>query len=255
MKKIPCLYNLDQLEEIQENITTFFGDAVSHIVHEIKSEYVHTDIMVLAPQGKKRTFVTFGMGARSMETPLGTKRCELVMAATEKLDCPSEKLSIIAAELVRISKVPFENDTWFGGGHTIKASKQFEEAFGYQAFAFRPPLYTASLSGLEEKIDFLVLVPIKEEERQWCIDNHTLALVDQLNEAYEGAEFDVDFKRDLFLPPAMEEDEIDDYHMMSFFGVDKATYQKLLDCVDRAAENGVEITKEWIENLVRDQLK
>ena len=81
MKKTPYLYNTVQSEEIQEFISNNFGKDCGYIAHEIKSEYVHTDTMLIAPQNTDRTFVTFGMGTRKMNTPNNAKRCELVMCA------------------------------------------------------------------------------------------------------------------------------------------------------------------------------
>ena len=57
------LYNPVQLEQIQEFIyDTFGGEEDGLIAHELTSEYVHTDVQIVAPEGHSRTFVTFGMG-------------------------------------------------------------------------------------------------------------------------------------------------------------------------------------------------
>ena len=85
MKKTPYLYNTIQSEEIQEFISDNFGKGGGYIAHELKSEYVHTDTMLIESKNADRTFVTFGMGARKMNTPNNAKRCELVMCATKNI--------------------------------------------------------------------------------------------------------------------------------------------------------------------------
>ena len=80
MKKTPYLYNSIQSEEIQAFISNNFGKDCGYIAHEIKSEYVHTDTMLIAPQNTDRTFVTFGMGARNMNTPNNAKCQQLFLA-------------------------------------------------------------------------------------------------------------------------------------------------------------------------------
>ena len=101
MKKTPYLYNTIQSEEIQEFISNNFGKGGGYIAHELKSEYVHTDTMLIAPENTDRTFVTFGMGARKMNTPNNAKRCELVMCATKNIATQSKESFIISGELAR----------------------------------------------------------------------------------------------------------------------------------------------------------
>lgn len=251
MKKTPYLYNPIQSEEIQQFISGNFGEGGGYIAHEIKSEYVHTDTMFIESKDKDRTFVTFGMGARKMNTPNYAKRCELVMCATKNISTESKESFIISGELVRISKFPFREDTWLGTGHTMDASEQFHEAFGYDFFAFKKLSLSASLTGIDEDIDFLLLVPIYEEEREWCVNNHTLAFLDQLNEKYDGAEFNADFKREVFLPEDIDEDEIDDYNFMTVLGIDAPTFNKLCEYIVAANEKGIEITNETIDSWIK----
>lgn len=249
--KTPYLYNQVQSEEIQQFISDHFGKGGGYVAHEIKSEYVHTDTMLIAPKNTDRTFVTFGMGAGKMNTPNNAKRCELVMYATSDIEIPSKESFIISNELTRISKFPFREDTWLGTGHTMDASEEFKKNFGYDFFAFKKLSMSANLTGIDEDIDFLLLVPIYEEEREWCVNNHTLAFLDRLNEKYDGAEFNADFKREVFLPEDIDEDEIDDYNFMTVLGIDAPTFNKLCEYIVTANDNGIEITNETIHNWIK----
>ena len=135
MNKIPHMYSARQMEEIENFITDKFGDS-AYIAHEAESEYIHTDTMIVTTENGGQAFVTFGMGARKMDTPFGEKRCELVMLTGESFDIQSDEWPIIALELTSISKFPFREDTWIGRGHTMNASDKFKETFGYEYFAF-----------------------------------------------------------------------------------------------------------------------
>lgn len=251
MNKLPLMYDEIQSDEIQNFINENFGDGNGYIAHEIESEYVHTDSMLIAPDGCSRTFVTFGMGAREMSSPTDFKRTELVMSASKEMEVMSEKGFIISGELAGLSKFPFSENTWFGPGHTIGASKKFKEAFGYGIFAFKNLWLKTRLSNIDEDIHFLSLVPIHEEERQWCMDNNTNVFLDKLYDEYGDDIFNVDFKRDVFIPET-DEDELFDYQMMTMLNINRETYAALNDYLEEAEQNGEKITLELIEKWVKE---
>ena len=207
--------------------------------------------MLIESKNADRTFVTFGMGARKMNTPNNAKRCELVMYSTKNIATESKESFIISGELARISKFPFREDTWLGTGHTMDASEEFKETFGYDFFAFKKLSLSAKLTGIDEDIDFLLLVPIYAEEREWCVNNHTLAFLDQLNEKYYGAEFNADVQREMLLPEAIDEDEIDDYNFMTVLGIDAPTFNNLCEYIVTANDKGIEITSEIIDSWIK----
>ena len=69
MNTTPIIYNDKQFEALEEYIAEKFGSHYDFIVHEITSEYVHTDAFIIkTPTGEKQ-FITCGMGAREMNTP------------------------------------------------------------------------------------------------------------------------------------------------------------------------------------------
>ena len=250
MNKTPIMYNDKQFEELETYIEKNFGSHYDYIVHEMTSEYVHTDTFVVKSKDGNKTFVTCGMGARAMNTPFGFKRCELVIQARSRLPVTSETAMILAGELTKISKLPFREETWLGTGHTIDVSKKFKEAFGYDYIAFMKLPHSASLTGIKEDVGFLLAIPIYEEEQEWCVKNHTLAFLEKLNEKFEGKELYADFKRELFIPEPLDEDEMCDYNVMTVLGIDKPTLRKLCDYFDEQEQNGTEVTYDMIGKWV-----
>ena len=252
MNKTPIMYTDKQFEELETYIEENFGSHYDYIAHELTSEYVHTDTFAIKSKDSDKIFVTCGMGARAMETPYGCRRCELVMHARNRLPVTSETAMILAGELTKISKFPFREDTWFGAGHTMDVSKKFKEAFGYDYIAFMKLPHSASITGIKEDIEFLLAVPIYDEEREWCVENHTLAFLEKLNEKFEGKELYADFKRELFIPGPLDEDEMYDYNVMTVLGIDKPTLQKLCDYLDEQDQNGIEVTYDMIGKWVSE---
>lgn len=252
MNKTPIMYNDTQFEELENFIEENFGSHYDYMVHELTSEYVHTDTFLLKSLCGEKIFVTCGMGARTMTTPNGFRRCELVMRASKKFVSTRREGMVLASELTRISKFPFREDTWLGTGHTMDASKEFKEAFGYDYIAFMKLPHSASITGIKEDIDFLLAVPIYDEEREWCVENRTLAFLEKLNEKFEGKELYADFKRELFIPRPLDEDELYDYNVMTVLGIDKPTLQKLCDYLDEQEQNGIEVTYDMIVKWVSE---
>lgn len=252
MNKTPIMYNDKQFEELETYIEENFGSHYDYIVHEMTSEYVHTDTFALKSKDGNKIFVTCGMGARAMNTPLGLKRCELVIQARSRLPVTSENAIILAGELTKISKFPFREDTWLGTGHTMDASKEFKETFGYDYFAFMKMPISAELPGIKENIDFLLVVPIYEAEREWCVENHTFAFLEKLNEKFEGKELYADCKRELFIPGPLSDDISCCYDIMTLFGIDKYKLEKLGKYLEEQKQNGVELGYEDISNWLSE---
>ena len=200
MNKTPIFYTEQQTNEILDYIREALGKPADSVAHEIKSEYVHTDVAILAPEDDAKTYVTFGMGAREMASPLAEwKRTELALFASEAFDPRAEEGMILAGELVGLSKFPFRNETWFGPGHTIDASETFKRAFGYDGFLFFSPNLSAELTGIG-KVNLLFAVPIYEEEREWIMAHDSFDYLLALWEAFGGDMLRADLRRERFIP-------------------------------------------------------
>ena len=213
MNKTPIYYNETQMEEIQHFIKDQWGHEDNGVIgHEIQSQYVHTDVLTLGSEDKDKVLVTFGVGARKMYAPLpGFSRVEFVMYASNKfstrVDGEAEKPYLTAiAELQHLSKYPFENNTWFGPGHTINATRIFTEEFGYQYFLFIKYCEEINLSGIGN-VHFLIAIPVYEEERDWMAsnDNGSQRFLEKYIEEFErngnrDNMFKIDIQRSIIIP-------------------------------------------------------
>lgn len=193
--KFPIYYTPEQMEQIQEFILqNFAGTDVGIIGHELKSEYVHTDILAATNAAGERYFATFGMGAREMNAPIPQlARVELVMYASENFEPTSDEARILMSELQSLSKVPFANGTFLGPGHTIAASELFEETFGFEAFVFAPVEH-AKIDDLGDVL-FLLVIPIYEEERDEMIRGNSFDVIEQLEDSFGGEIYYADSDR------------------------------------------------------------
>lgn len=194
--KTPHIYLSHQMDEIQDFITKTYGGTEEGLIgHEIESEYVHTDVCGLTDHDGDRCFVTFGMGARAMNSPIpGMDRVELLMYATEATEVSSPEGLLIMGELQRLSKFPFRNDTFFGPGHTIDASDEFQKRFGFDAFVFVPS-HSTSLSGVGD-VQFLLAIPIYQAEREAMMRGHSFDVLKQLEQTYGAWVYYVDSERE-----------------------------------------------------------
>ena len=150
---------------------------IENIVHEIVSEYVHSDVAIVNDEDET-TFVTFGVGAREMNAPEGMyKRFEISMSASK--DTLTDKQTfLIANELVKISKFPFRNNTWLGPFHTINASEEFIKEFGFKYFIFDV------LSEYDNSVVILKCIPVYESEYEAICSTQT-GSIDFLEKYYD----------------------------------------------------------------------
>jgi len=171
----PIEYTSVQMAEVQDFIDTVFGNGEEGMIgHDIKSEYVHTDIASVTTDEGDRCFASFGMAAREMNAPHPDFcRAELLMYASKNLSPTSEEAMILMGEIQGISKYPFENNVWLFHGHTISASKRFSQTFGFDAFALVEIEEAENISGIGT-VPFLQLVPIYKEEREWIMETGTV---------------------------------------------------------------------------------
>ncbi len=251
MNTFPMMYTDTQSEEVQRFIALHFGES-ELISHELESEYIHTDTALIAPEEQTRTCVTFGMGARKMNSPTDVSRIELAISASPEMDLTAQDGFLLAGEITHISKYPFREDTWLEAGHTINASEDFKKRFGYAYFAFWDLGLSFRPTGIPEEVHFLALVPIYAEEREWIVENNTLAFLYHLYDTYGDGMFQADRPRQVCIPD-WDEDEQNAQLLMRFLGLNEETLAALLERMEEAEENGEEVTYEqlgmWVQEL------
>lgn len=250
MENTPILYTEEQEKEIQSFIQQNFGES-EFISHELNSEYVHTDTAMVAPEGQSRTFVTFGMGAREMPSPTDIHRIELAISASPAMDVRSEQAFWLAGEVTHISKFPFREDTWLEAGHTINASADFKERFGYDYFAFWDLDLSFQPTGIDEEIHFLALVPLYEAEREWIVQNDTFAFMYHLYDVYGDRMFCADLPREVCIP---NWDDREQYEQVLMHGLELTRDQlyELFDMLEENEENGEELTSDRLANMLEE---
>ncbi len=185
MKELLATYTPEQLKEIQTYIATNLGsNETDYIVHEMESKYVHTDVLIIDNQSDLKVFASIGMGAKEMNSPTDSfQNIELMGFASEKLDIKSEESLIIASELTRLTKFPFSENTWFGPGHTVNASEEFHKVFGYEYFLFTYSGFSLEVSDIGN-INYLTLIPLYENERNYIVENGDTEFLSILLEKY-----------------------------------------------------------------------
>jgi hypothetical protein len=178
----------------------------------------------VAPKGQSRTFVTFGMGARQMNSPTDVRRMELAISASPDMDVCSEKAFWLAGEITHLSKFPFREDTWLEAGHTIDTSLDFEERFGYKYFALWDLELSFQPTDMEDEVHFFALVPLYEEEREWIVNNNTFAFMYHLYDVYGDKMFCADLPREVCIP---DWDDREQYEQVLMHGL-QHIYQLLV---------------------------
>ena len=185
MKELLATYTPEQLTEIQTYIADNFGSNESdYIAHELESKYVHTDVLIVDNLADLKVFASIGMGAREMNSPIDSfQKIELMGFVSEKLDVKSEESLIIAGEITRLTKFPFSENTWFGPGHTVNASEEFKKVFGYDYFLFTYSGFSLEVSDIGN-INYLTLIPLYENERNFIVENGDTEFLSILLEKY-----------------------------------------------------------------------
>ncbi|GIW80933.1 MAG: hypothetical protein KatS3mg105_2740 [Gemmatales bacterium] len=168
------------LEEIETHLEKYLGK-IETVFHEIFSDIVHLDVLMLPASGDKpfHTLVTSGVSDKPMQVPEGLEqfaRVELMihLPADWPLDEESfkqEKHYWPVRWLKQIGRLPHEFETWLGWGHTIPNGDPPEpiadtDFIGFMLtppYWFDPELFQLKTSG-GETILFYNLVPLYAEE-------------------------------------------------------------------------------------------
>lgn len=200
-------YSPSQMDDVMDFIEKKFGCGGKRpndgfLSHELTSEYVHTDVVMTENEYYKH-FVTCGMGARQMCDWMimmdeELKRLEILFVLSPDCKLSDKDKFLLCGELTRITKYPFANDTCFGPGHTINASKEFKERFGYDYFLFYVPVEKINVYGVGD-VHFIPLIPIYEEEREWMVNNNSIEWLYKSIEAIDEIVL-IDKQREKFIP-------------------------------------------------------
>jgi hypothetical protein len=190
----PEIYPEEEMECIQKHIDTYFGHSKS-VFHELISPDIHVDIIIVEPTEERNyyTLVTMGMGARRMNVPDELKGENLERA--EVLICLPPDWNIYSTEeewywplrwLKIMARLPGNEDTWIGWGHTIPNGKpfagntQFNSILLLNPGAFNQKSFKCTMPD-GSFVNFYQLIPLYEEELQFKLKNNTDILLSFLD--------------------------------------------------------------------------
>lgn len=151
------LYTEKELDLYEKYITEQFGE-YTEVFHELASIDIHLDIIIVPPTEKNNYYklITMGMGAYKMKSE------------KEQDYWPIRQLKILA-------RLPIQNNTWLGYGHTI-SSDQENTPYANDTKFCSIMLLNALNSHNEElnlqmgkkgKINFYQLFPLYREELEY----------------------------------------------------------------------------------------
>ncbi len=169
----PVCYDENDCAALEEYIGNTFG-SFSNVFHEIVSPDIHVDIAVVEPNERfdGYTLVTMGMGARRMNIPddapesLAYVELAAYLPKDWNLKSGEESWYWPIRWLKLLARLPLNEDSWLGAGHTVANGGPFAEDTALDSVL----LIDAIAPGNElvlpggRKINFYTMVPLYEEE-------------------------------------------------------------------------------------------
>jgi hypothetical protein len=194
-----CLH----LEEIEEHVRRHYGPITS-VLHEIASEWVHLDVLIVRPEESRRswTFVTAGMSDRPMTLGPDSshldhlRHAELVIALPEErwaddlnaLSGGEEGAYYPIKCLKWLARFPHRYGTWLGYGHTIPVGDPPEPigpdtemcGFVLGRAVTRDPSFDHLGVADGKRINLLAVYPLYESEMDFKLENGVEALFERM---------------------------------------------------------------------------
>lgn len=183
------------LEEVEAHVEKHIGK-IGSVLHEVVSDLVHIDILVIpaTPARPYQVLVTSGVSTAPMKVPKGMEqhnRVELVIALPK--DWPLTQESFQREKhywpvrwLKTVGRLPYEYDTWIGWGHTLPNGDPPEPIANTRFTGVMLTLadaLPADFSQLKLKsgktISFYALMPLYQEEMDLKLDRGAQALEDK----------------------------------------------------------------------------
>ncbi len=247
----PQRYSGADYDAVEAHICRYFGK-YPEVMHEIVSPDLHIDICIIPPSPQRNyyTLVTLGMGAHRMNVPeelaeYKLERAELMIALPPdwKLGEEDERWYWPVRQLKTAARLPLQNDTWLGWGHSIDNREPYVEGVGLCGVLLVSPQTCrdkdSSVCRLADgdEVNFYQLIPLHREEMEWKQTNGADALLEQL----EQVSFIVDPNR----PSAVARPWGDDWVMDSAGAHLDALRQKRLPVEPIAAYSHMAIYLRW----------
>ncbi|MEW4568627.1 suppressor of fused domain protein [Tautonia sp. JC769] len=186
------------LEEIEAHLERHIG-GVEHVFHEVVSDLVHLDVLLIPPADDRpfKVLVTSGVSERPMAVPEGLeefRRAELMIALPPDWPLSEEALRDEANYwpirwLKTVGRLPHEYQTWIGWGHSIPNGDPAEPIGGtgfvgvvlLPPYGFDPEIFRLDTAS-GEPITFYWLVPLYPEEMAMKLDQGIDAIEDRFDD-------------------------------------------------------------------------
>ena len=193
--RVPEFYTEAELEALQAHISEHFGE-VNQVIHEVVSPDIHVDLAVIEPKQESDHYIvcTMGMGAHRMNVPYnmrghGLDRAELFLTLPKHWNLESEDETDYwpLRWLKILARLPIQEDTWLGYGHTVPNKKAFADntelsgviltgAAGFGEEACECTLPDGNC------VTFYRVIPLYEEEMKYKLEYGADALLDLMKE-------------------------------------------------------------------------
>ena len=191
----PELYTGEEMEAVEQHIKSAFGP-IQNIWHEFFSPDMHVDVCLIPPDEERGyyTLVTMGMGAHRMRVPedlaeYDLKRAELLLALPSdwQVNSHEDQWYWPLGLLRQLARLPGEEDTWLGGGHTIDnqepyaANTELCAALLISPVVGRADAETVQLPG-GEVVNFYQVIPLYRGELGYKLAYGAEALLEELED-------------------------------------------------------------------------
>ncbi|WP_052446761.1 suppressor of fused domain protein [Candidatus Soleaferrea massiliensis] len=198
------LYEEEEIRAVEAHIERHFGTFES-VFHELASPDIHVDLAVIQPDEKRDyiTLVTMGMGAHRMSVPdalseAGFDRAELLICLPKDWDLRNhdEKWYWPLRWLKILARLPGDEDTWLGWGHTVENGGPFAENTDLAGVLLTNPFAPLSPADAQvpdreaavctlpggEKVRFYQVIPLYQEEMDYKIASDTESILERFGE-------------------------------------------------------------------------
>ena len=190
----PEMYEQEEWDAVEAHLEKYFGHC-ANVFHELMSPDIHVDIYIMDPTPERNYYVlsTFGMGAHRMNVPeeLAEKKLEraeiiVTLPPDWKVQDSDEQWYWPIRWLKILARLPIEEDSWLGWGHTVSNPDDAPfagntklcgvmlvqpEAFDREAVCCRLP------NG--DEVNFYQMIPLTFEEMQFKLHHSAEELLER----------------------------------------------------------------------------
>ena len=223
-KKAPMpteVYTEEELDAVERHIETNFG-TYANVFHEIVSPDIHLDICIVDPTEERNYYmlVTLGMGAHRMNMPAELaerklERAELAIALPRDWNIHenAEEHYWPIRLLKTLARLPIEDNTWLGWGHTIDGRSPYAKNTALSAALIVSGQVKKGGSNVcvlpdGDEVNFYQIIPLHKDELKYKLEHDADALLDRFAERHVS--FVVDPQRSSACAPEDFEDLVMD---------------------------------------------